>query len=222
MSKVWYVRQGGKTKGPYSGDDLKQRVASAAITTQAEIANETTGPWHPIVKLKGLPWPSSEPVAVATAVAPQPVRPVVSTPPSGETLVWKGTPSQLTNLKTFVLCGAFCWLIVPIFVAIWRILQTRSTVYELTNERLKTHAGVIAKHTEEIELHRVRDSAFTQSVFDRIVGLGTIRLNTNDTSSPIQYIAGISAKVGKEIRENIRKLSEQRRAVKGVREFDSY
>jgi membrane protein YdbS with pleckstrin-like domain len=220
MRKEWYVRQSGRTKGPYTANDLKQRVANAVISNQAEIANETAGPWHPIVKLKGLPWPAAEAAAVATSIAPQPVRPLVAQ--QGETLAWKGTPSQLTNLRTFFWCTLFFWLVVPIFVAIWRILQTRSTIYELTNERLKTHSGVIAKHTEEIELHRIRDSAFTQSIFDRIVGLGTIRLNTNDTSSPIQYIAGISAKVGKELRENIRKFSEQRRLVKGVREFDSY
>ena len=32
---------------------------------------------------------------------------------SKETTVWKGHPSQVLNLKTFILCTLFCWLFFP-------------------------------------------------------------------------------------------------------------
>jgi hypothetical protein len=37
-----------------------------------------------------------------------------------EETIWRGTSSQLKNLGLFILCGLFCWLIVPIFIALTR------------------------------------------------------------------------------------------------------
>src|SRR5438094_9872649 len=54
--------------------------------------------------------------------------------PMAEETVWRGTSSQWKNFGLYILCALFCWLIVPIFIALARYLQTKNKVYELTTE----------------------------------------------------------------------------------------
>src|SRR6266403_1690212 len=74
-----------------------------------------------------------------------------------EETVWRGTSSQWKNFGLYILCALFCWLIVPIFIALARYLQTKNKVYELTTERLKITEGVFSKVSDTLELYRVKD-----------------------------------------------------------------
>lgn len=73
-----------------------------------------------------------------------------------ERTVWLGTPSQILNLGSFILLGLFFWLVIPLFVILWKWLVVKNTKYELTTERLRMRHGVFNKHTDELELYRVR------------------------------------------------------------------
>src|SRR6266513_3995457 len=97
-----------------------------------------------------------------------------------EETIWRGTSSQLKNLGLFILSGLFCWLIVPIFIALTRYLQTKNNVFELTTERLKITEGVFSKVTETLELYRVKDLEMRQPFLYRLVGIENIRINTSD------------------------------------------
>ncbi len=59
MAKDWYVKQNNKVFGPIVTEKLKSLVLEGKIITQAEVANDKEGPWHPIGKLKGLVFPES-------------------------------------------------------------------------------------------------------------------------------------------------------------------
>jgi uncharacterized membrane protein YdbT with pleckstrin-like domain len=135
-----------------------------------------------------------------------------------EQTVWRGTSSQWKNLGVFILCGLFCWLIVPIFIALARYLQTKNKVYELTTERLKTTEGVFSKVTDTLELYRVKDLEKRQPFFYRLVGVENVALNTSDASSPFILIEAIPSSVG--LADKIRNQVEAVRAQKGVREID--
>src|SRR6266851_1235732 len=101
-----------------------------------------------------------------------------------EEMVWSGTSSQWKNFGMYflwalafvllvslsVICSEvtdariakggpyiLLLLIVPIFIALARYLQTKNKVYELTTERLKTTEGVFSKVTDTLELYRVKD-----------------------------------------------------------------
>jgi uncharacterized membrane protein YdbT with pleckstrin-like domain len=82
---------------------------------------------------------------------------------AAEEIVWRGTSSQWKNFGVYLLCGLFCWLIVPIFFALVYYLQTRCKVFELTTQRLKITSGVFTKVTETLELYRVKDIETTIS-----------------------------------------------------------
>jgi uncharacterized membrane protein YdbT with pleckstrin-like domain len=135
-----------------------------------------------------------------------------------EQTVWRGSSSQWKNLGIFILCGLFCWLIVPIFIALSRYLQTKNKIYELTTERLKITEGIFSKVTDTLELYRVKDLETRQPFLYRMFGVENVQMNTSDTSSPFIFIEAIPSAVG--LGDKIRNQVEAIRAQKGVREID--
>jgi len=162
-----------------------------------------------------------------------------------EEMVWSGTSSQWKNFGMYflwalafvllvslsVICSEvtdariakggpyiLLLLIVPIFIALARYLQTKNKVYELTTERLKTTEGVFSKVTDTLELYRVKDLEKRQPFFYRLVGVENVALNTSDASSPFIFIEAIPSSVG--LADKIRNQVEGVRAQKGVREID--
>jgi len=135
-----------------------------------------------------------------------------------EETVWRGTSSQLKNLGIFILSGLFCWLIVPIFIALARYLQTKNKIYELTTERLKITEGVFSKVTETLELYRVKDIEVRQPFIYRMCGLENIHVQTSDLSSPSILIDAIPVVLT--LGDKMRNQVEAVRQLKGVREID--
>ena len=137
---------------------------------------------------------------------------------SEEKDVWFGTPSQVINLGSFILLGLFFWLIFPLLIILWKWLVVKNTKYELTTERLRTRYGVLNKHTDEVELYRVRDYKFVQPFFLRLFSLGNIVLQTSDRSHPQVILRAIPD--GEELRDKLRTHVEACRVKKNVREVD--
>jgi uncharacterized membrane protein YdbT with pleckstrin-like domain len=137
---------------------------------------------------------------------------------SNEQVVWTGTPSQVINIPAFILWGLLFWLVIPIFIVLWKWLAVKSIKYELSTERLRTRYGVLNKKMDELELYRVRDYKLEQPFFLRIFSLGNIILETSDRSHPIVVIRAIPN--AEQLRENIRTSVEECRARKRVREVD--
>src|SRR6266481_6152915 len=108
-----------------------------------------------------------------------------------EEIVWRGTSSQWKNFGIYILSLLFCWLIVPIFIALARYLQTKNKIYELTTERLKITEGVFSKMTDTLELYRVKEIDTRQPFFHRMVGIENVQMNSSDTSSPFVFIEAI-------------------------------
>jgi uncharacterized membrane protein YdbT with pleckstrin-like domain len=133
---------------------------------------------------------------------------------SEERIEWVGSSSQLQNLGWFLAC----LLVIPIPVAIYRWLQTRTQVYTLTDQRLKTTRGILTKVTEDLELYRVRDTRLQQSLWQRMFGLGEVVLHTTDASTPEVYLRWLPH--AEQLREKIRFLVEARREAKGVRTLE--
>jgi uncharacterized membrane protein YdbT with pleckstrin-like domain len=135
-----------------------------------------------------------------------------------EETVWRGTSSQLKNLGIFILCGLFCWLIVPIFMALARYLQTKNKIYELTTERLKITQGVFSKASSTVELYRVKDIEVRQPFIYRMLGLENLHITTSDVSSPFLLFDAIPIAAG--LPDKLRNQVETVRVQKRVREID--
>jgi len=135
-----------------------------------------------------------------------------------EEIVWRGTSSQWKNFGVYLLCGLFCWLLVPIFFALVRYLQTKCKVFELTTQRLKITSGVFTKVTETLELYRVKDIETRQPFFSRLVGIENVQMTTSDASSPFVSIEAVPSSVG--FADKLRNRVEIIRQQKRVREID--
>jgi len=155
-----------------------------------------------------------------------------------ENAVWSGSPSQKSNLGLFTLCTVvaivlivsatylgdpmrllvFALVLLPAGIALWRWLVTASLQYTLTDQRMILRRGVFSRSTDYVELYRVKDSHFTQTFIERLLGLGTIRLRTTQDSLPVVDMVGMNAP--EPLWNQIRSLVEARRDAKGVREID--
>lgn len=135
-------------------------------------------------------------------------------------IIWQSTPSQWVNFETYFLCFLFCILIFPIFIAIWIYLSTKNTQYELTEQTLTLHTGVLNKAIDDVELYRIKDIRLEQPILLRIFGLGNIYLITSDQTNPNVTLKAINN--SKELRAKLRQLVEIARKTRGVREFDTF
>ena len=137
---------------------------------------------------------------------------------AAEEIVWRGTASQWKNFGVYLLCGLFCWLLVPIFFALARFLQTKCKVFELTTQRFKITHGVFTKTTETLELYRVKDIETRQPFLSRLVGIENVQMTTSDASSPTVLVDAVPSSVG--FADKLRHQVEIIRQQKRVREID--
>src|SRR5262245_45625848 len=137
---------------------------------------------------------------------------------AAEEIVWRGTSSQWKNFGVYLLCGLFCWLLVPIFFALARYLQTKCKVFELTTQRFKITSGVFTKTTETLELYRVKDIQTRQPFLSRLVGIENVHMTTSDASSPTVSVDAVPSSVG--FADKLRHQVELIRQQKRVREID--
>jgi uncharacterized membrane protein YdbT with pleckstrin-like domain len=135
-----------------------------------------------------------------------------------EEILWKGNASQVKNFSIFLICGLTCFLIVPIFIALWKYLQIRCKVYELTSERLRISEGIFSKKIEELELYRVKDLSIDRPFWLRLFGLENVHLMTSDQTAPKMVLDFMPQKVA--LGDKIRKQVDLRRDQKRVRELD--
>lgn len=69
--------------------------------------------------------------------------------------------------------AAAALVIVLAFVAA-PLLRWRTTVYELTNRRLRMRAGVLTRRGRDFPLSRISDVSFAQGLLDRMLGCGRL------------------------------------------------
>jgi uncharacterized membrane protein YdbT with pleckstrin-like domain len=136
-----------------------------------------------------------------------------------EKIIFKGSPSQVTNFGYYLLCVLLSPLFgLGIIMFLIRFLKTRFTKYEITDERLIEKTGVLSRKTDETELYRVKDINLEEPFFLRMFGLSIILLITSDKSSPLIKLHGV--KNGVSLSRELRTLVEARRDKKGVKERD--
>jgi uncharacterized membrane protein YdbT with pleckstrin-like domain len=118
-----------------------------------------------------------------------------------EQAIWAGSSSQVRNLHVYILCvlvaGGFIagailgnqplvaiGAALPLLYAIWRFIKLRALHYELTTQRIRVRRGVFSRRTDELELYRVKDVTVFEPFWQRLFGLGTIVITTNDATTP--------------------------------------
>ncbi len=89
-------------------------------------------------------------------------------------------------LRVFLLGHNLLWLLflgwnVGILISLG---QRYSLQLKITSMRIVVTTGLVSQHVEQVDLFRVEDIERDQSVLDRIFGVGTIVLHSQDKTSP--------------------------------------
>lgn len=123
-------------------------------------------------------------------------------------------------LKVMHLSHRVPWLL----LAGWNIglliswLQTFGKSIKITSQRVVLTSGIISRDTEEVELYRVRDiSHRQQGILQRLFGIGTITLFSEDTTAPTLSFTLHNPEY---YRERIRECVHQERERMGIIQVD--
>jgi uncharacterized membrane protein YdbT with pleckstrin-like domain len=87
----------------------------------------------------------------------------------GEVLIPGGRDASVERLAAaaVALVLLMWWLVYP-------LLRWRTTRYELTTRRMRLRTGVITRNGSDIPLSRITDVSFRKSLGDRLLGCGTL------------------------------------------------
>ncbi|WP_320065841.1 PH domain-containing protein [Micromonospora sp. RTGN7] len=83
---------------------------------------------------------------------------------------------EAATIALYVL-GGFGLLLV-LWFGLWPFLVWRSTHYLFTNERVLLQQGVLSRDRRDIPLTRINDHAMSQRFFERLVGCGTLTIES--------------------------------------------
>ena len=98
----------------------------------------------------------------------------------GEQEVMSVRPSML-KLFLLLLCTLFLYL--PWFIV--RLIQNRFTRWVVTNRRLISMSGVFNQKTIATGLERIQDVHYLRSFWDRIIGTGSLEVDTASEHGPV-------------------------------------
>jgi uncharacterized membrane protein YdbT with pleckstrin-like domain len=90
---------------------------------------------------------------------------------------WALTPAGSLQASVRLAVGLAGLLVLAVLV-LGRVLRWLTTHFVLTTERLIFRSGVVAKFGREIPLERINDVTFTQSLFERMVGIGDLLIES--------------------------------------------
>lgn len=89
------------------------------------------------------------------------------------------------------------------------------TRYQLTSSKLLINVGLLNLREEEIRLYRVRDLRLTQTLADRLFGVGTICVESADASMPHLHLKHV--KNPRKVKEVLSAGVEESRRRNGIR-----
>lgn len=131
-----------------------------------------------------------------------------------ESILWTGSYSPKAMVGNWILGGlitvvgivvavvAAGTVVVPfvvavVIVAIWigmfgyLLIQRLSVDYELTTQRFVHRVGLLSRVTNRIEVIDIDDVQVQQGFVERMLGVGTIKILSSDTSDPVLALKGI-------------------------------
>jgi uncharacterized membrane protein YdbT with pleckstrin-like domain len=95
-----------------------------------------------------------------------------------------------------------------------------ATTYEVTEDRLILHRGIVMKSVDEIELYRIKDIRLDFSLINQWAGIGTITILSSDETTKGQPFPITNVEHARDRREKLRELVNAARQARGVRELD--
>ena len=221
-----------------------ERLQGLGSESFAELRDKA-GPETPANAPAGPAPSPAQPLAPESPASPQPAKPPQpSVPGTAEATLgdavtlWTGRYSlrgmidrlilsalvsmALVTLAIWLSWGHAGWLMVlALLVAIWGyqlgvyVVHHFGHRYRLTPQTFFHERGILIQSTSPIEIVRIDDIAMKQSLLERLLGVGTIRILSKDTTDPLLVMKGI-ADVNKAFQtiDQARRAERRRRALR--------
>ena len=107
-----------------------------------------------------------------------------------------------------------------VLIVLYKWVETMSSRYEITPQRLIIRQGIFMKSIDEIELYRIKDVRLNFSLLNQMAGIGTICLTSSDETTRTGEMVIRQVPDAQRRREELRRLVDAARQQRGVREFD--
>jgi uncharacterized membrane protein YdbT with pleckstrin-like domain len=105
-----------------------------------------------------------------------------------------------------------------IVLVVW--FRNLAATYEICPDRLVVRRGIFIKSIDEIELYRVKDVRLDFSLINQLAGIGTIGITSSDETTRRAPLRLDHVERAQPRREELRRLVEEARQRRRVREID--
>lgn len=136
-------------------------------------------------------------------------------PADKEEVYFDGSPSMKGEVGTLIVCGlvglvllavgvvvvmqagwGYWWvvlvaLVLGVVVLGYPVVTTRLLRYKITNYRIDYERGLLSKSIDTLELWHVEDIQFRQSLWGRMLGVGTLVVISHDDTTPSLEMKGL-------------------------------
>lgn len=113
-----------------------------------------------------------------------------------------------------------CLVGVGFVIILVKWVKNLAVTYEVTEDRLILHKGIVTKSIDEIELYRVKDVRIDFTLLNQWADLGTITIASSDETTRRAPLVIRDVDHARARREKLRELVNAARIRRGVREID--
>lgn len=118
---------------------------------------------------------------------PAPESEIAEIPPAPEveeTSTFTLTDQQLLLFRKYRIIAGLGLAILIMLILLIKMLKLKMTRYEISAERIEHSRGILDRKVDNLDMYRVIDLKLRRSLFDCIVGVGTVGLITTDKTDP--------------------------------------
>jgi uncharacterized membrane protein YdbT with pleckstrin-like domain len=93
--------------------------------------------------------------------------------------------------------------------ALFFILKTITTSFGLTYKYIEYSHGILSRAHDTVDMVTVRDQEMSQNLYERVLGLGTVKITSKDESHPILKMTGLAKNQAEEVLDFLRVYSSR-------------
>jgi hypothetical protein len=72
-----------------------------------------------------------------------------------------------------------------LLVMLWKVASLKSIYYEVTCDRIEWSRGILNRKIDNIDMFRVVDLSLRRTLFDCLLGIGSVKVTAKDESDPV-------------------------------------
>ena len=135
---------------------------------------------------------------------------------TGYTLFGHRLQTRLLRDVGFGLAGALG--AAGLFYVVRAMIRVASVTYRIDDTRVEVERGLLRRKVDNLDLWRVKDIRFRQGLFQRMLGLGDVELDSTDVSDTTLILRGLPD--GRRIYDQLRDSIDAARKARGVVALD--